>query len=170
MDRNKEEPAIIELFRHNTWATLKLLETCSALTDEQLGLSAPGVYGSVGATLVHLVHNEGNYLNILTGRQPFSPLKRGEFPGVAELIARTRTYGEMFVREAAQAQAGDTVTQEWQGQTMVLRKSVVLAQAINHATEHRAHISTVLSQNGIEVPAIDVWAYGEEMEQGKIQP
>ena len=38
--------------------------------------------------------------------------------------------------------------------------SVILVQAINHATEHRAHATTILTQLGIEPPAIDGWEHG----------
>ena len=38
--------------------------------------------------------------------------------------------------------------------------SVILVQAINHATEHRAHATTILSQLGIVPPPIDGWHYG----------
>ena len=38
--------------------------------------------------------------------------------------------------------------------------SVILVQAINHATEHRAQAQAILTQLGIEPPAIDGWAHG----------
>lgn len=31
----------------------------------------------------------------------------------------------------------------------------------NHATEHRAHAATVLTQLGIEPPPVDGWNFGE---------
>lgn len=39
---------------------------------------------------------------------------------------------------------------------------MVLVQAINHATEHRAQIMTTLTQAGVEPPSLDGWTYGEE--------
>ena len=39
-------------------------------------------------------------------------------------------------------------------------------QAINHATEHRAHVATILSQHGVAPPELDGWTYDEE----KVKP
>jgi uncharacterized damage-inducible protein DinB len=38
---------------------------------------------------------------------------------------------------------------------------VVMVQAINHATEHREQIKSMLSSLGITPPRIDGWAYGK---------
>ena len=43
-----------DAFSHNVWATVRLIDTCGALTPEQLATSAPGTYGSSIATLRHL--------------------------------------------------------------------------------------------------------------------
>lgn len=45
---------------------------------------------------------------------------------------------------------------------------VVLAQALNHSTEHRAHICTILTTLGVEPPALDGWTWGEQ--KGRIRP
>ncbi len=36
---------------------------------------------------------------------------------------------------------------------------LILTQAINHATEHRAQIMTILTQLGIEPPDLSGWAF-----------
>jgi uncharacterized damage-inducible protein DinB len=38
-----------------------------------------------------------------------------------------------------------------------------MLQAINHATEHRTHIATILTQQGVEPPVLDGWHYNEEV-------
>jgi uncharacterized damage-inducible protein DinB len=38
---------------------------------------------------------------------------------------------------------------------------VVMVQAINHATEHREQISSMLSALGVTPPDLDGWTYGE---------
>jgi uncharacterized damage-inducible protein DinB len=38
---------------------------------------------------------------------------------------------------------------------------VVMLQVINHATEHREQIKSMLSAQGVTPPDIDGWAYGE---------
>jgi uncharacterized damage-inducible protein DinB len=36
-----------------------------------------------------------------------------------------------------------------------------MVQAINHATEHREQISSMLTALGVTPPDLDGWAYGE---------
>jgi uncharacterized damage-inducible protein DinB len=38
---------------------------------------------------------------------------------------------------------------------------VVIVQVINHATEHREQINSMLSAQGITPPDLDGWSYGE---------
>ena len=38
---------------------------------------------------------------------------------------------------------------------------VVMVQVINHATEHREQISSMLSSLGVTPPNLDGWTYGE---------
>ena len=40
-----------------------------------------------------------------------------------------------------------------------LPASIILIQAINHATEHGAHVMTIITQLGIEPPDVSGWEY-----------
>jgi hypothetical protein len=52
---------------HHVWATLLLLDRCATLTPDELRLTAPGTYGSIHATLGHLVAADRRYLVGITG-------------------------------------------------------------------------------------------------------
>jgi uncharacterized damage-inducible protein DinB len=43
---------------HHVWATLRLIDLCLELSQEQLALSISGTYGSIHATLAHLVQGD----------------------------------------------------------------------------------------------------------------
>jgi uncharacterized damage-inducible protein DinB len=43
-----------------------------------------------------------------------------------------------------------------------MRAFIPLIQAINHATEHRSQVATILTQLGIQPPEMDVWAFADE--------
>jgi uncharacterized damage-inducible protein DinB len=62
---------LVEMFRHKTWATVRLIEHCERLADEHLDATTPGSYGSIRETLRHIVDSEEGYLSILT-RQRFA--------------------------------------------------------------------------------------------------
>ena len=49
---------LVMFYEHNTWANLRLLDFCAGLSDEQLDASAPGTFGRVRDTLVHIVRDK----------------------------------------------------------------------------------------------------------------
>jgi uncharacterized damage-inducible protein DinB len=84
----------------------------------------------------------------------------------AILGAMTTTLGELFrhnrwagdrLSEVAEKADPDALVDRGDAQVPA---SVVLVQAINHATEHRAHAATILTQLGIEPPLLDGWTFG----------
>ena len=62
-------------------------------------------------------------------------------------------------------QAGDAVEVDGDGTPHAVPKTIILTQAINHATEHRAQIMAILTQLGIEPPSLDSWTYFDELER-----
>jgi len=146
-----------ELFRHNRWASERILEACRDLTDEQRATSVEGTYGELGYTLIHIVRGESYYLNLLTGWEP--PVRweiPGPWPGIDVLLERSRFTGDRLAEIADQLDpAGELEVGDDKVPT-----AVVLVQAINHATEHRAHAATILTQIGIQPPPVDGWNFG----------
>ncbi len=155
--------ALAEFFKHNLWANLRLLNACTPLNDAQLDASAPGTYGSVRDTLVHLVGAEQRYVARLRGQDPEDTVRETKgFPGLDVLRESTRRSGEALVGIAEQFDPKQVLRGTWRGEPYELRAVIVMIQAINHATEHRIHIVGILNQNGIETPNMDGWAYGAE--------
>lgn len=148
---------MIELFRHNLWANLRLIAACQALAPAHLAATAPGTYGSVYDTLQHIVACEGRYAALLTGELPLPELSSA--PDLAELAARARRTGTALLHAAREADAGQVLRGVWQGRPYALPVAVVLVQAINHGTEHRAQVAVVLSRQGVVPPELDGWAY-----------
>ena len=53
---------LADCFRYNLWANLRLLDACACLSDSQLDApAAPGTFGSVRETLMHLFTAEEGY-------------------------------------------------------------------------------------------------------------
>src|SRR3954469_7393220 len=93
---------LAELYKHNLWANLRLLDICAALTDEQLDLAAPGTYGSVRNTLVHIFGAEERYVLRLRGGAPEQPPReRGPFPGIEELRNIASASGNALIEIAS---------------------------------------------------------------------
>ncbi len=154
------DDVVSELFRHNLWANLRLLDTCRALSAAQLQATVPGTYGSVHHTLWHIIACEERYAALLTGAWPERPL--GELrraPPLDELATCAQRAGATLLRAAREAEPGRVLRGVWQGRPYALPATVPLLQAINHSTEHRAQVAVVLSRQGIAPPELDAWAY-----------
>ena len=117
--------------------------------------------GSIGATLVHVANSQVGYLpRFLVPDKP-EPLPQDPFPGF-EALAERFAYGDALLEEAA-ARAGEDHEIQVSGDdppgTWRLPASLILLQAVNHSTEHRSQVATILTQVGIEPPPMDGWTY-----------
>ncbi len=153
------ENFLVKLFEHNNWANLQIIQACSALSDEQLDAEPQSVTkGSIRLTLLHFVASQQSYLRILT-----LPLEaRLDTPSVAfvELQESARISGEGLLALAR----GEQKPLKPQLQTrdgFFVEPWVLMVQVINHATEHREQIKSMLSALGVAPPDLYGWSYGE---------
>src|SRR5436190_19647234 len=79
---------MLEFFRHNTMMNRRLLEACRALRSEQLGATAVGTYGTIGATLVHIANAQLGYAARLLDTDRPERLAEQDFPGFEALPER----------------------------------------------------------------------------------
>jgi len=155
--------ALSVLFQHKTWATLSLIEHCRRLAEEELNATTPGTYGSIRATLQHLVRSEEGYFALLTGER-LAESSTDEPVALDELADRIRRLGP---RWEALAQDPDihrrevTAPDGWH-----TVGALILAQAVHHADDHRTHVLSIIGARGLDLPGVDigqdldVWHYG----------
>ena len=94
----------IETFKYHRWANQHLLEQCGRLSDEQLQLTAPGTYGTIAGTWMHLAAAEQRYVKRLGGGEP-TLNERAEFPGMATVTEQLRRSDDELI-ELAGSTAG----------------------------------------------------------------
>ena len=157
----KPYETIDTLFRHNAWANARLFEVCTGLSEEQLNTSITGAFGSIRDTLQHIANAERSYLHRITTGQPYRRPENAPPPSVADLLASVRESGAAFIIAAPKVQANDGVEVDWEGMPRRVPCAVLVTQAINHATEHRAQIMATLTQLGVQPPDLDGWTYFE---------
>lgn len=163
---------LLALYRHKTWATLRLIEYCQGLDDEHLDATIPGTYGTIRETLRHLVDAEEGYFSMLT-REPFrtraeaeafvrpDPLPDGPVP-LDELAERIRRLGprwEVLAQDTGLPDREVTSRDGWR-----MPAAIPMAQAIHHADDHRSHVMSILGARGLDVPepnGLDVWGYAD---------
>ena len=167
--RHVEARAIVQtddtlttLFHHNRWANLRLLEQCAALTGDQLDATLIGAYGSIRDTLQHIATAERSYHARITTGQPYRRPKDAPAMTIAEMRDSLSATGAGLIEWAAKVQPGDTVQVDWDGTPRDVPKTILLTQAINHATEHRAQVMGILTHLGIEPPELDAWMYFDQ--------
>ena len=160
---NKADTLTI-IFQHNLWANLRLFEKCGELTTEQLDSSIVGVFGSIRDTLFHIVRAERGYFSRISTGKRYIPPEGDNVMTVAEMITAIRTTGEGFIGWAPKIQADDTVEIDWDGTLRQIPKTIILNQVINHATEHRSQVMSIMTQIGIEPPDVSSWSYFAELE------
>jgi uncharacterized damage-inducible protein DinB len=156
--RKLNENYLVSIFEHNNWANQQIIEACYALSNEQLDAKPESAtVGSIRETLMHFVRSQQGYLGILTvpveERESisidFDELKESALKSGEDLLAIAR--GERKPLQASLRTKNGYSVEPW----------VVMVQIINHATEHREQIKSMLTDLGIKPPEIDGWDFGE---------
>jgi uncharacterized damage-inducible protein DinB len=150
--------ALLELYRHKNWATVRLVEACQSLSDEELNRTTPGTYGTIRDTLQHLVAADEDYLATITGERTTEPLPESPV-SLEEMAARLRQAGprwEALAQDPDAASRQITTRDGWRTPA-----AIPMAQAIHHADDHRGQVLSVLGAHGIELPGLDI---GEDLD------
>lgn len=147
------------LFRHHLWANLRLFEACQSLSDEQLQHVSAGTFGSIQATIAHIVRAEERYLYFLDDYK--SPDRVGEEMPIENIIERAKQSGKALQRVAESKTAGATVLIDSDPFPEELPAEVLLLQALHHGSEHRTHIASIMGVLGLEPPSVSGWEYND---------
>jgi len=152
---------------HHVWATLRLIDACLPLSEEQLATAVPGTYGSILDTVRHLVGGDSGYLFVVGGGRT-QPIEE-EGMGLAELrtVVEANGAGWSTVLEGELDPDAILVRHRDDGSEFHAPRGVRLAQVLHHGTDHRSQICTALTTIGVEPPEIDVWDFA--WEQGRVQ-
>ena len=144
---------LVYLFEYNAWANRVVLDFLAA-NPELSDATAPGVFGTAGETMNHLLVSEGSYLNRLAGGPSYAspPAMSIEemvaFAGELERIGRERMNA---------LPPADATVRRSHGS---FHAKTVFGQLIQHGNEHRAQVCTIAGAMGFEVPDLTSWRFG----------
>ncbi|NNJ11663.1 hypothetical protein EKD04_015110 [Chloroflexales bacterium ZM16-3] len=158
-DAHGDASVVTTLFAHNTWANLKLLDFCAQVSDAQIDATAIGGYGSIRATLAHIIGAEVSYVERVNGKRPPHPLTGDQLPGFAALKDVARWAGDELLHLALSARKDTIVREREQGLVCAYPLASLIVQEVTHATEHRTQIATIITQLGMEPPDLSTWQY-----------
>jgi len=153
------------MFDHHLWATAALIDHLEALPRERLDASVPGTYGSMLATLSHLVGADGRYLRRL--REPtIPPAEDREDVSLATLreeLADHRRRWDEILGELERGELHSTIVDHAGGYPDTdPAEAMLLIQAIHHGNDHRTQICSTLGAIGEAVPELDGWTFWVE--------
>ncbi len=151
-----------DAFAHHTWATLRVIDACGALTPQQLETSVPGTYGSILDTLRHLAEADAGYL-FVTGRGRVQRISADEMD-LGQLRSVMQEHDAAWQEVVGGGPDPDEVLvrRRDDGSETHAPMGIRLAQVIHHGTDHRSQVCTALTQLGIEPPPIDVWDFAAD--------
>src|SRR2546421_5915155 len=150
-----------DAFAHHVWATLRVIDSCGALSPDQLVTAVPGIYGSILKTTRHLVGGDAWYIFYLNGDR--TVLINESEMDLPALRSAMESHAAAWARVLSPDLDPDVVLREIDEDDGYIRDatlSVRLAQALHHGTDHRSQICTALTAFGVRPPDIDVWDYG----------
>ena len=151
---------LVDAFAHHIWATERLIDACAVLTPDQLSTPAPGTYGSILATLAHLVGSDGWYLSFF--REPPARIDEDATVTLAELRSAISANGAAWLEVIEADSDPDTdIVEHGEGWDFHAPLGLRLGQVVHHGTDHRSQVCTALTSFGITPPAIDLWDFGE---------
>lgn len=148
------------VFRHHRWSNQVMIDFLSRLPAEQLDLTVPGAYGNSIDTVRHLISSDADYVRIIPDTPDVPQCSQdGPFGGWDELRAVAEAADSALIDYAGGLADDMFFIDVDDDQAYDLSRSILLAQIIHHATEHRSQIRTTLSAHGIEPPEISLWAW-----------
>jgi uncharacterized damage-inducible protein DinB len=149
-------------FAYHAWATRALLDAIERLGPETLDGRIDGTYGSISATLTHLVDSDTRYQ--LRMREPTPPPVEDHPPRplaeLRELVDRQERRWSELLDELERGDLDASIVDRAEDYPDVEHAETLLfLQALHHGNDHRTQVCSTLGALGLEVPETDVWEY-----------
>ena len=151
---------LLEAFRQKVWAMQALIAACEQRPVEELTRPAAG-FGSILATLNHLVLADAGYIASLGGGRADWAVANSETNDLRELAARVEQSGarwEQFLREPID---GERLAFLDKG-AYETHAAIVVMQALHHMSAHGEQVCASLAALGADAPDLQPWAYADE--------
>ncbi len=154
------------LFQYNQWADGRMVEACSALTNEQFTRDLGSSFRSVRDTLVHLYGAEWVWNERIEGRSPTSLVAGAGFPDLASVRAKLEEMDSYYIDYVTRLTRQDLERvihyKSFAGEEFSNPLWQTLHQLTNHASYHRGQITTLLRQLGAKPVTTDLIAFYRE--------
>ncbi len=153
--------------RYNRWANQRLYAACAALPEAEYLKPRPAFFGSIHATLNHILVGDRLWMGRLTGHpaahiQSLDQILYPEFAGLrvareaedAAIINHVDGLDEPTLNTTLRYKSMD-------GESTALPMRLAIGHFFNHQTHHRGQAHALLSQTGVP-PPLDLIYYLRE--------
>jgi uncharacterized damage-inducible protein DinB len=148
--------------RYNRWMNDRLYALCGGLPDAERRRDRGAFFRSVHGTLNHLVYADLAFLSRFTGDPPEVPPLGVELYARFEELAAVRAALDARLDAWAAGlsdawlRAPHSYTSKVDGATRTLPAWILVAHLFNHQAHHRGQLTTLLSQQGLDVGTTDL--------------
>jgi uncharacterized damage-inducible protein DinB len=152
---------IVQHVNYSAWASARLLEAASALTQDELNRAMSVSHGTVLGTLAHIYGGDRIWISRLTDAEPRKKLFD---PGEEITIeALQRDWPQQYARLAGFLETADLAGMlhyfDTKGNAYQTPVWQVILHLVNHATLHRGQVMAMLRQLGKQPPPTDLIFY-----------
>jgi uncharacterized damage-inducible protein DinB len=146
---------LIEAFRHKRWVVKTLIAACKDRSVDEL--ARPGArFGSILATLNHLVLADAGYVASLGGSRADWASNDNETNDLRELAARAEETGTRWEQFLQKPVDGEHLAFLDDG-AYETHAAVVVVQAQHHVSAHGEQVCACLKAMGVAPPDIQPW-------------
>ncbi len=154
------------LFQYNAWADLRILEACSALSNEQFTRSLGSSFSSVRDTVAHLYGAEWVWNERIQGRSPSTLVSGAAYPDLDSIrtaLEEMDRYYIDYVSKLTQQDMDQIIRYKgFTGDEFSNPLWQSLHQLTNHASYHRGQVVTMLRQLGVKPVSTDLILFYRE--------
>lgn len=148
--------------RYNRWANRRLYEACAQLAPADYHAARPSFFGSIHATLNHILVGDSIWFGRFTGNLPahltrLDMILHDDFAGLRDARAAKDEEILAFCDALDETKLRDTFTyRNMRGEQFTDPLFPPLMHFFNHQTHHRGQVHGLLSHAGISPPELDL--------------
>ena len=158
-----DKSQLLELYRYNDWANIKLLNTVSELKNGEFTQDLLSSYNSIRDTMVHIIGAEELWLSRWMGEQGRTLLNPDDFPTYLSLSDRWNNFRnqiDSFLLELIEEDLTKVISyKNLKGISYTLELWKQMLHVTNHSTYHRGQVVTMLRQLKKQPPSLDLIYY-----------
>jgi uncharacterized damage-inducible protein DinB len=147
--------------RYNAWANRRLYDACGALGDADYRTRRPSFFGSIHATLNHILVGDRIWLSRFQGRphdiRSLDQVLHDDFAALRSAREAEDRHILAYAEGLSEATLKSTLAyRNMAGQDMAIPLEAAIAHFFNHQTHHRGQVHGMLSGTPVSPPPLDL--------------